>query len=96
MIDNSFLSIALSIKDIRKSEMLLPIARKSAVVTPFLLGDHQVLKTAILSPQNYDREMVKCLYKHTQIVEDGLEVKYKYEDMKPEIYEKIEKWEALI
>ena len=22
--------------------------------------------------------------------------KYKYEDMKPEIYEKIEKWEALI
>lgn len=81
MLDNSFLSIALSIKDIRKSEMLLPIARKSAVVTPFLLGDHQVLKTAILSPQNYDREMTKCLYKHTQIVEDGVEVKIKYDDL---------------
>jgi hypothetical protein len=81
MIDNSFLSIALSIKDIRKSEMLLPIARKSAVVTSFLLGDHQVLKTAILSPQNYEREMTKCLYKHTQIIEDGQEVKIKYEDL---------------
>jgi len=85
MIDNSFLSIALSIKDIRKSEMLLPIARKSAVVTPFLLGDHQVLKTAILSPQNYDREMIKCLYKHTQIIEDGQEIKIKYDDLVSQI-----------
>lgn len=61
--------------------MLLPIARKNSVVTPFLLGDHHVLKTAVLSPQNYDREMVKCLYKHTQIIEDGQEIKVKYEDL---------------
>ena len=82
MLDNSFLNIALSIKDIRKSEMLLPMARKSAIVTPFLLGDHQVLKTAILSPQNYDREMIKCLYKHTQVLsKDGVEEKLKYEEL---------------
>lgn len=81
MIENSFLSIALAIKDIKKSEMLLPIARKSALVTPFLLGDHQVLKTALVSPQNYDREMIKCLYKHTQIIEDGQEIKVKFDDL---------------
>lgn len=81
MLDNSFMSIALSIKDIRKSEMLLPIARKSAIVTPFLLGDHQVLKTALLSPQNYDREMVKCLYKHLTIMENDVEAKIKYDDL---------------
>lgn len=81
MIDNSFLNIALSIKDIRKTEMLLPIARRTAIVTPFLLGDHQVLKTAILSPQSYDREMFKCLYKHTQIYNDGVEEKYSYDEL---------------
>jgi hypothetical protein len=81
LIDNSFLNIALSIKDIRKTEMLLPIARRTAIVTPFLLGDHQVLKTAILSPQSYDREMFKCLYKHTQIYNDGVEEKYSYDEL---------------
>jgi hypothetical protein len=87
MLDNSFLSVALTIKDIRKSEVLLPIARKSAVVTPFLLGEHQVLKTAILSPQNYDRELVKCLHKHTVIIEKDEndvvtnETKPKYDEM---------------
>jgi len=80
--DKSFLSIALSIKDIKKTEAVLPIARKSAIVTPFLLGDHQVLKTAILSPQNYDREITKTLYKHTSLLNEvGEEIKLKYEEV---------------
>lgn len=80
------MSVALSIKDIRKTEVILPIARKNAVVTPLLLGEHHVLKTAVLSPQNYDRELLKCLYKHTMFVEkdeDGTfinEYKPKYDE----------------
>jgi len=69
LIDNSFLQIAQSIRDIKKTEVVLPIARKSAMVTPFLLGEHEVLKTAILSPQNYDRELIKILHKHQVTVE---------------------------
>jgi hypothetical protein len=73
VIDNSFLSIANSIRDIKKTEVILPIARKNALVTPFLLGEHQTLKTAILSPQSYDRELVKILHKHQIIVEKNEE-----------------------
>ena len=86
MLDNSFLSIANSIRDIKKTEVVLPIARKSALVTPFLLGEHEVLKTAILSPQNYDRELIKTLHKHQVLIEkddEGSmtnEVKLNYDD----------------
>jgi hypothetical protein len=69
LIDNSFLQIAQTIRDIKKTEVILPIARKSAMVTPFLLGEHEVLKTAILSPQNYDRELIKILHKHQVTIE---------------------------
>lgn len=80
--EKSFLSLALSIKDIRKSEMILPIARKKAFVTPFLLGDHTALKTSLLSPQNYDREMIKCLHKHLTICdEDDVEIKLDYNEL---------------
>jgi len=69
VLDNSFLSVANSIRDLKKTEVILPIARKSALVTPFLLGEHEILKTAILSPQNYDRELIKTLHKHQVIIE---------------------------
>ncbi len=86
MLDNTFLKVAQSIRDIKKTEVILPIARKSALVTPFLLGEHEVLKTAILSPQNYDRELIKVLHKHQVIVDkddEGVisdEVKLEYDD----------------
>jgi len=91
LLDNSFLSIANSIKDIKKTEVILPIARKSAMVTPFLLGEHEILKTAILSPQSYDRELLKVLYKHQVIVEKdadgniGEEVKIKYDEFTSQV-----------
>ena len=67
--ENSFLQIAQTIRDIKKTEVILPIARKNAMVTPFLLGEHEILKTAILSPQNYDRELIKILHKHQVTIE---------------------------
>ena len=66
---SDILKVALSIKDIKRTEMPLPIARKQAIVSSFLLGDHTSLKTALLNPQNYDREMIKCLHKHTRFIE---------------------------
>ena len=81
MLDNNFLKVALAIKDIKKSEMVLPIAKINAITTPFLLGDHQALKTAMMSPQNYDKELIKCLYKHSQFFdENGVEIKKKTDD----------------
>jgi hypothetical protein len=91
LIDKSFLDVANSIRDVRKTETILPIARKNCLVTPFLLGEHQTLKTAILSPQSYDRELVKILYKHQMIVEKdesgnfANEIKLKYEEFVSQI-----------
>lgn len=84
--NSNFLSTAMTIKDIRKTEMVLPIARKTTVVTAFLLGDHGILKTAILSPQNYDREITKCLHRRCTIIDvEGNEVKYKYDELVSQI-----------
>lgn len=83
--DQSFLSLAMSLKDIKKTEIILPISRKNALVTPLLLGDHTVLKTTLSSPQNYDREMIKCLHKHTTILDNGKEKKYTFDELVQQI-----------
>ena len=85
----SLLNVALSIKNIRQSEVILPIARLQAMVSSLLLGDHTSLKTALISPQLYDREMIKCIHNHTTILgvqeESGKEIKYSYDDLTSKI-----------
>ena len=74
MSSGNFLDLALSIQNIKKMEMALPICKKMATMTPLLVGDDLSLKTTIASPQTYDRELCKLIEKHLVEWTDGTTV----------------------
>lgn len=63
-----FLSAAEAVAGIKKQEVPLPIAQKQAIVTPLRVGDDLSLRSSLTSPVNYDREMTRMLYDHTEVV----------------------------
>jgi len=65
---SSFLKAAEAIAGIKKQEVPLPIAKKQAIVTPLRVGDDLSMRSSLTSPVNYDREMTKMLYDHTEVV----------------------------
>ena len=65
---SSFLGKLEQIKSVRKTEVFLPIARMGALVTPLLVGDDLALKTSMMSPVNYEKEMVRLLFKHSKFL----------------------------
>lgn len=64
-----FSDLASKIVRIKKTESILPIAQKTAVINTLLVGDDLVLRTSLTSPVSYDREMIKLLHKHSVFVE---------------------------
>jgi len=68
---NPFLDMALSIQNIKKVEMIMPITRQVGTLTPLLVGDDLALKSTIASPQSYDYEICQLIYKHLQTINDG-------------------------
>lgn len=66
---SEFLRAAEAVSNIKKQEVPLPIARKSAIVSPLRVGDDLSLRSSLTSPVNYDREMTKLLHQHTEIQE---------------------------
>ena len=66
----NFLKTMEHISGIKKQEVPLPITRKSAVVSPLLVGDDLTLRSSLTAPVNYDREMSKLLHSHTEIIVD--------------------------
>ncbi|GEM_PF-1539617 len=65
---SSFLAAAEAVAGIKKQEVPLPIARKQAIVTPLKVGDDLALRTSLTSPVNYDREITRMLYDHSEMV----------------------------
>jgi hypothetical protein len=65
---SSFLKAAEAISGIKKQEVPLPIAQKQAIVTPLRVGDDLSMRSSLTSPVNYDREMTRMLYDHTEVV----------------------------
>lgn len=65
---SSFLSAAEAVAGIKKQEVPLPIAQKQAIVTPLKVGDDLSLRSSLTSPVNYDREMTRMLYDHSEMV----------------------------
>ncbi|HQF36911.1 MAG TPA: hypothetical protein PLL26_04705 [Candidatus Dojkabacteria bacterium] len=78
---SSFLSAAEAIAGIKKQEVPLPIAQKQAIVTPLRVGDDLTLRSSLTSPVNYDREMTRMLYDHSEVVlsEGAVPVKENFE-----------------
>jgi hypothetical protein len=69
---SDFLKVAQAISNIKKQEVPLPIAKKTAIVGTLRVGDDLSLKTSLVSPVNYDREMSQLIHSHTEfMVEEG-------------------------
>ncbi len=66
---SNFLKVLGQISNIKKTEVVLPISMKSAVVKPLTVGDDISLKSSILSPANLDMELLNLIYKHTEFIE---------------------------
>src|ERR1035437_8785623 len=63
-----FLRAAEAVAGIKKQEVPLPIAKKLAIVTPLRVGDDLSMRSSLTSPVNYDRELTRMLYDHTEVV----------------------------
>jgi len=62
-----FLDVVQSISSIKKTETILPIVQQTVYVTPLVVGDDLALRTTLISPTGYDRELIKLLVKHLEI-----------------------------
>ena len=78
---SQFLKAAEFISNIKKQEVPLPIAQVQAIVVPLRVGDDLSIRSSLTSPVNYDREMTRMLYDHTEIVlkEGAVPVKENFE-----------------
>ncbi|MDD4081994.1 MAG: hypothetical protein PHD05_01270 [Sphaerochaetaceae bacterium] len=65
---SSFLKVAEAVSNIKKQEVPLPISRKMAIITPLRVGDDISLKSSLVSPVHYDRDISKLLFNHTEVV----------------------------
>jgi len=57
------------IKQIRKRQCFLPITKVKAMMEPLTVGDDIVMKTMIGSPEVYDTELIKLLFRHADFFE---------------------------
>lgn len=78
---SKFLDVAGQVTDIKKTETILPVARKTAIVTPLVTGDDLTLRTSMTSPINYDKDLSRLLHKHSTFVNENKEhVKPNYQE----------------
>jgi len=77
-----FFEVLEHIRDIKKQELTLPIARKACTITTLLVGDDLSLKSSIGSPATYDRDIVKMLQKKIKFIdqEESKEYVLKYDE----------------
>lgn len=68
--NQDFLSVISQIKNIKKTETTLPIARLAANITPLMVGDDLSLRSSITSPSGYDREMIKLLHNKVEFIHE--------------------------
>ena len=62
-----FLDTMRTVSAIKKTETVLPIVQKTVYVTPLVVGDDLALRTTLISPTGYDRELIKLLVSHLEI-----------------------------
>jgi hypothetical protein len=77
---SQFLDKAKQILEIKKFQVAMPVARKAGTITPLVVGDDLGLRTSLVNPQAYDREMIKLLHKHVIFNNEDKDEKPKYDD----------------
>jgi len=65
-----FLTVLNQIKNIKKFETTLPIAKKAANVIPLMVGDDLSLRSSLTSPAGYDREIIQLLYNKVEFIHE--------------------------
>lgn len=65
---SNFLNVLNKISSIKKTEVILPIACKDAIVTPLTVGDDLTLKSSIMSPGTLDMDLIKLIYNHSEFI----------------------------
>jgi len=63
---SQFLNILHQTASIKKTETILPITGKTVYMTPLVIGDDLALRTSLISPVGYDRELLKLIAKHME------------------------------
>lgn len=74
-----FSKLVQTIHKIKKQEIILPIARMHAVVFALTVGDDLSLRSSLVGPGNYDKEIIKLIYDHTEFVTTDNSPKINYE-----------------
>ena len=77
---NEFLNVLSKISAIKKTEVILPVALKNAIVTPLTVGDDLTLKSSVLSPSSLDMDLIKLIYDHSEFIKPEI-------DEEPEVRE---------
>lgn len=66
MAKTSLLSKFERLKSIRSRQVLCPVSKLRAMVTPLTVNDDLTLKTMISSPDLYDKNLIIMIYSHTE------------------------------
>ena len=54
----------------KQREVVLPMMKKRAIVSQLLVNDDLTLKTSLVSPDLYEKEITKLVYKHIEFVDE--------------------------
>jgi len=76
---------ALSTITVKKTETILPIARMTVNMSPMVTGDDVGLRTSLVSPVNYDRDLCKVLLKHAEFIINEEPAKLEYNNFTTQI-----------
>ena len=80
-----FLDAMSKLSSVKLTECVFPIARLTANFTPMVTGDDVSLRTSLVSPISYDRELCKLIIKHLTIVGEDGDKKLNYNELIPTI-----------
>lgn len=76
-----FLDTVSKITAINLTETIFPIAKLNCKFTPMVTGDDVTLRTSLVSPTSYDRELCKLIIKHLTIVGENEDHSLSFTDL---------------
>lgn len=76
-----FLDAMAKISAVKLTECVFPIARLTGNFSPMVTGDDVSLRTSLVSPISYDRELCKLIIKHLTVVGKEQDKKLNYDEL---------------
>jgi hypothetical protein len=76
-----FIDSISKITNINITETIFPISKMTCKFSPMVTGDDVALRTSLVSPVSYDRELCKLIIKHLTIVGQDEDYKINFNDL---------------